>query len=333
MRRFLFLAAVAALLPAAAWPQAARNAPCSRIIVRSNLVIVPVTVKDNRGNLVPGLQRDDFRIFQDGVEQTISRFSAEPFPISAVVVLDDDLPNKLSEQVQRSLKSISAGFGPNDEVALVRFDEYPKTVLEFTNNNDLLFAKLKRLELDSRIPGYGSEPMTAGPTVNGQPITPQIPVLGTDAGASTKHLNDAIHYAGDMLRNRGRDRRKIIFVISDGANERHNQWSFKNTLQLLLSSDISLYAVAVGTLLFRTDASRLGKYASATGGDIFYASKQKELEQLYSLLTEEARNQYTLAYVPQRTDRRGNYHSIEVRVEQPGLAVIARQGYYSGLPR
>src|SRR5690242_17037489 len=103
-------------------PSAQQQAP-ARISVPSRIVNVPVTVKDSRGELVPDLEKRDFRIFQDGVEQQVQFFSSDPIPISAVILLDDNLPNRPAEQVQRSLDSIAAGFGPRDEVAVVRFDE------------------------------------------------------------------------------------------------------------------------------------------------------------------------------------------------------------------
>ncbi len=321
-----------------------KQAPASKIIVHATEVLVPVTVKDPQGNLVADLQKHDFRIFQDGVEQQIRFFWDEPFPISAVVLLDDDLPTQEAQTVQQSLDSIAAGFGKNDEVALVRFDEYPKTVMGFTSSNDALFAKLKAIRtnakdgLGSRVPGTPSLAMTTPPRINGQTLggAADIPILGTSTNGVTKHVNDAIHYAAEMLRTRGRNRRKIIFIISDGTNDRNNTWSFRNTLQLLLSSNISVYAIAVDSsadILKLQRPGILAQYANSTGGDVFSATKENDLERMYSLLTEEARNQYTLAFDPTKTVGKGNYHTIEVRVERPDLSVTTRQGYYAGFPR
>jgi VWFA-related protein len=322
-------------------PAARQEQGPARIISHPTIVIVPVTVKDSRGNLVPDLDENDFRVFQDGVQQEIELFSADPAPVSAVVLLDDDLPLRAAQQVQRSLDSIAAGFGQHDEVAVVRFGEYPKTVLNFTTSNDALFAELKKIRtdpnaaLDSRTPGSPSQAMTAGPTINGQPITEQqnIPILGTSTNGVTKHLDDALHYAAEMLRTREKDRRRIIFVISDGQNDRHNKWSFDRTLQYLQANDISVFAIAVGPEILKFESGRLDKYAYPTGGDVVYATKQSGLERMYSLLSDEARNRYTLAFQPTNTPGKGNYHTIEVRVERPNLSVSARQGYYASFPR
>jgi VWFA-related protein len=331
MRGFLALAAALLWgLPAGALLQGDTPA---RIKSRSELVVVPVTVKDSHGNLVSDLRRDEFRVFDDGAEQEIVLFSVDPFPLSAVVVLDNNLPVKTADQVQKSLESIAAGFGPNDEVALELFDQFPETVLDFTASNDKFFTQLKRMKLGSSFPGEGSPSMSSVPLINGRPVTGGVQVPDTKSSTVTKNINDAVYAAGQMLKARGRDRRKIIFLISDGSNSRHNQWSYEDSLQSLLKSDVSVYAVGVGSSFLRHESNLLPKYATATGGDFFYASSQHDLERLYSRLTEEARNQYTLAYAPRGAERSRDYHSIEVRVRRPDLDLLARQGYYSPSPR
>lgn len=329
--------------PQTAKPAAPQQKPPITVFP-ANVVLVPVTVKNLNGDLVPDLEQTDFRIFQDGKEQRIRNFWDQAFPMSAVVLLDDDLPTNDAAKVQKSLDSIAAGFSANDEVALVRFDEYPKTVLDFTSSNDVLFAKLKEIRtnpkdsLDSRYPGSPSATMMDPPLINGHTVsgTPVIPVLGTSTNGVTKHLDDAVHYAADMLRNRGNDRRKIIFIISDGTNDRHNQWNFNRTLQLLFSSNVSVYAIAVNSLadvLTFQGKGRLTSYANPTGGDVVSAGNPQQLEALYSKLMEEARNQYTLGFSPSRTEGRGNCHSLEVRVERPNLRVFTRTGYCAAFPR
>ncbi len=311
-----------------------RQAP-GRIIVPTYTVIVPVSVKDTHGQLVAGLRKDDFRIFADNVEQQIGNFSAEPVPLSAVILIDNDLSQKVVGQVQKSLVSIAAGFGPGDESALVTYDQYPNTVADFSSNNDQLFTQLKRLELGSHSNVVIADPTTGGPMINGHPLPTGtgIPQHGSKRYTEVDALNDALYSAAAMLKNRGRDRRKIVFLISDGANS-HNAHSFDETLHSLLSSDVSVYSISVtrsvpvGRSIFQHGVSEIDKYAAGTGGDTFFASKQRDLERLYSSLTEQARNQYTLTFSPQNVDMNKDYHSIEVRVERPDLSVEARQGYY-----
>jgi VWFA-related protein len=327
-----FLAPAISLLLALPSGALAQDTP-ARIKSRSELVVVPVTVKDRRGVLVPDLRREEFRVLEDGVEQDIALFSAESFPLSAVIVVDNDLSMHASDAVQQSLESVSGGFGPSDEAALLLFDEFPEPVLDFTADNDKLLTQLKRTKLGSSIsPGQVAAP-TVTPPITGQPGSPVTPSIPAQRSRSTKCADDAIHAAGEMLRSRGRDRRKIIFLISDGSNSRNNQWSFDDTLRLLLSADVSVYSIVVGSGLLKHGSNLLSKYATDTGGDSFSASKQRDLERLYPRLTEQARTQYTLAYAPHNADPKRSYHSIDVRVRRPDLNLLARQGYYTAAPR
>ncbi|MGH9493851.1 MAG: hypothetical protein ACRD3B_02540, partial [Candidatus Sulfotelmatobacter sp.] len=213
-----------------AWPQAQRPTPPGtpaptapaqqqnppRIIVPTYTVIVPVTVKDDHGQLVGDLQKNDFRVFSDGVEQKIRQFSSEPVPLSAVVLIDNDLDQRQESQVQKSLTAISAGFGPPDEVAVVTYDEFPETVADFSFNNDHLFTQLKRLDLSSHNSAVIADPTTAGPAMNGhQPVDlgRGVPQHGSKRYRNDNALDDAVFAAANMLKARGRDRRKIIFLI------------------------------------------------------------------------------------------------------------------------
>src|ERR1700733_2631134 len=74
-----------------------------KIIQTVRVVVVPVTVKDSAGELVTDLQKNDFRVFEDGVEQPIQEFSVDPFPLPAAILVDDDLKQSTAEKVQRTL--------------------------------------------------------------------------------------------------------------------------------------------------------------------------------------------------------------------------------------
>lgn len=298
----------------------------------SELVRVPVTVKNSKGQIIGDLRSDEFRIFEDGREQQLALFSTDPYPLSVVVLIDNDMTSKVRDQVQKSLESISAGLGPQDEAALMLFDEFPQQVLDFTKNNDAIFSQLKRMRLGEKIPGDYGGPMTAPPSINNQSQLPQAPVYGMGQEKVVKDLDDAVHAAGELLQSRGGDRRKMIFLIADGLNSHHNKWTYAQTLRLLLTGDVSVYSITVGSALIKHEPGRMTKYPEETGGDSYFASKGDRLEHLYSTTTEEARNQYLLGYVPQNPAG-GEYHSIEVRVERPGLNVTARKGYYYSPPR
>ena len=302
--------------------------PRARIRSTVELVVVPVTVKDSKGNLVGDLRRDEFRVFEDGVEQQVSLFSTDAFPLSSVVLLDDDLKPKAAEQLQKSLIAIAGAFSESDEVALARFASFFTPVMEFTQDNDRLMAELKRLVSgDESFPDPEStapHPTAGDQPIPGAPTTPQQPV----ADKSTKHLDDALHAAAEVLRGRDRERRKVIILVSDGVDARNNTYDYEQTLALLLSSDVSVYAIGTDAALLRRGASPLSRYARATGGDTYFVNNAPALSRAYAQVAEEARHQYTLAYVPAGTDRAQNYHSVEVRVRRPGLDVLSRDGYY-----
>jgi len=301
------------------------------IRARVELVVVPVTVKDGSGRLVAGIRRDEFRIFEDDEEQEIALFSAEAFPLSVVLLVDNELPRSAAEKVEASIATIAAGLGPEDEATVMLFDQFPSEPEPFSVNNDEFFDRLKRVKLNQTFPGLGSAAMTGGPRVNQQAQSTGVPKQVGREPRKNKNLYDAVWAAGTLLRGKPRERRKVIFLISDGRNSRDNVNDYDKTLQLLLASDVSVYAVSVDERALRTGGD-LARFARATGGDVYLGRSRADLETLYTRLTEQARHQYTLGYTPQRRDPTREYHEIEVRVRRSGLQLIAREGYFLAAP-
>lgn len=322
--------------------QAGQTDTQARIVKNVNLVVLPVTVKDSQGRLVPDLVQDDFRVFDDDVEQHIDVFSAEAFPLSIVVLLDNDLKSKDAELVQDSLRAILAGLGPADEASICRFDTYFHPDEGFTRDQDKLLTELKRTRIDespTQPTSLGSPggPFN-GPSINGGQSPTGGPAISGSTRAigehSTKAIDDGVYGAAQLLASRGRERRKVILLVSDGVNSKFNTNTYENTVQELLRYGISVYSVGVGSAVFNRKFTRLQSYANDSGGDIYYAAKRSSLEPLYAKVTEEARNTYTLAYVPRGNNRAKEYHTVEVRVKRPDLSIRTRQGYFSGpLPR
>src|SRR2546422_6996148 len=110
--------------------------------------------------------QNEFRVLEDGIEQQITLFSVDPFPLSAVVLLDNNLKLKTSEQVESSLPAIAGGFSEFDEALICRFDTQVRQRGDFASGNDRLLTQLKRMDLDKNFPGQGSGPMTAGPRID-----------------------------------------------------------------------------------------------------------------------------------------------------------------------
>jgi VWFA-related protein len=312
----------------------------AKIVKNVNLVVLPVTVKDSAGRLVPDLTQDEFRVYDDNVQQRIEIFSVEAFPLSVVVLLDNDLKTKDADEVQESLRAILAGMSLADEADICRFDTYFHPGSGFTRDQDKLLTELKRIRINESPDQQASvsppsEPYN-GPTLNGgQSVVgggaPAIPSSTRVIGEhSTKAIDDAVYGAAELLKDRGRERRKIIFLISDGVNSKFNENAYENVVRELLRYNISVYSIGVGNAGYNRYFSRLKSYANDTGGDIYYAAKRERLEGLYAKIAEEARNTYTLAYAPQGNDRTKEYHSVEVRVLRPNLNIKTREGYFSG---
>jgi VWFA-related protein len=320
-------------------PQSQQNPTDSQSILKINVnyVFLPVTVKDGEGRLVADLTRGEFRIFDDNIEQRLEFFSAEAFPLSVVILLDNDLKTKDAEQVESSLSAIIAGLSNSDEAFVCRFDTNFHPGKGFTRDQDKLLTELHRTRLSTDRPDVaGSDPggPFSGPTINGQSaVSPGAPPIAASTviigDKSTKALDDAVYEASQLLKDRGRERRKMIFLISDGENGKTNHNTYGNTVKELLRYGISVYSLGVGGGFYERKFSRLQSYSHDTGGDVFYAAKRNSLESLYSRVTEQARNQYTLGYNPRGNDRAKDYHSVEVRVRREGLSILTREGYYS----
>jgi Ca-activated chloride channel homolog len=312
-------------------PAAEQSEARTKISINSDLVVLPVTVKDRYGNLVPDLQREEFRIFDDNVEQSIEVFTAEAIPLSLVVLIDDDLKSEDAAQMAPTLGAITAGISPSDEARICRFDLsfYPGE--GFTGDLNKLWADLKEAQDHSGPSTAGPVPFVTSPSSHPLGVGEPPQAAPTNLGSRpTKALDDAVHSAAELLHDRGASRRKIILLISDGLNgPGFNRHTYRDTLDALLHDNISVYSLAVGHSLKRKFA-RLVNYSSDSGGDIFYAVQSAAMERLYSRITEEARHEYTVAYVPHGNNHNASYHKVEVRTTREGVTIKTRQGYYTG---
>lgn len=310
-------------------PQNPPQGPVLRVPVTN--VIVPVTVKDANGQIVNSLRQEDFRILEDGVEQRIHLF-IEPVPISAVILVDDSLKTKPQKEVQDSLKAIAAGIGDGDETAIFRFDQFPQQMTDFIDGPDKLLTQLGRIQISTShpmTPDYSATtptmPRQNGPPIPDEPAPARITILGN----ANKSVNDALYAAAQLLHTRSKDRRKVIFLVSDGVDSKGNKYGFEDTVHMLILADASVYSIGIGTPYTSRPFNILARFAHSTGGDIYWASGRADLEDLYPRIFDQARNQYTLTYSPDHKDKTVTYHSIEVRVKGSGLTVLARDGYYS----
>jgi len=308
-------------------------------------VVVPVTVKDYKGHLVEGLRKDDFAVLEDGVEQKVRFFTSDPFPLSAAVVLDVGVPDSVLRKVNETLPALAAAFSQFDELALYTYGDTVHKEHDFSALTDRYASAIKRLKKEGT---KGGAPVPGGPlgqsspSVNGKPIDPNAPQGGlVYVPYREPHvLNDAILAAAQDLATRPKERRKLIFVISDGK-EVGSHANYAQVLKVLLSNAVSVYGVEVGdsslpvvrslekvNAPFSGYGNILPRYAKSSGGDVFSEFDSNAIENAYAHATEQARNQYTLGYNAKSTGPSNTYRAIEVIVHRPGLKVHAKDGYY-----
>jgi len=314
----------------------------------TNLVLVPVMVKDNDGRLVGGLESKDFSVLENGQRQPLKFFTSDPFSLSAAVIIDTGMPDVGLKKVQETLSALQGAFSQFDEVAIYTYSSTVGRVSDFGSVGNHLTAVLNEIKQYSGAnngPPVTSGPLgPQGPVINGRPV--DYPVDPVSTPPKVAHvLNDAVLMAARDLAKRDRARRKIIFVISDGR-ELGSSASYKDTLKVLLTQNITMYAVGVEGAaipiydrlqrihLPKTNALMgysdiLPKYVAATGGGTVYGElTQADIERAYANAIGDARNQYTLGYSPKAGI--GGYRQIEVKVLHHGsdLKVYARDGYY-----
>lgn len=307
-----------------------------------NFVVVPVTVKDDYGNMVEGLTPRDFSVYENGVKQQIKFFTSDPFPLSTAVIIDTGVPSVAFRKVKESLSALEGAFSQFDEVSLYTYSNVVQRMLDFTAVNKKLDSTLDMLKdreegQTGGVP-FGGGPLNSRPTVNGLPVD-QGAMAQVPPPRMSHVLNDALLQAAVDLSKRDITKRKVIFIISDGL-ETDSTASYREVMKFLLSHNISVYAVAVGGSAipgYNTAekihipglgrSNILPKYAAASGGQVYPAFTRKTIENAYGELTREARNQYTIGYTARATVSSG-YRDIEVRVDHPNLKVTAKYGYY-----
>jgi VWFA-related protein len=324
----------------------------AQIRINVTYVTVPVTVKDSKGNEVPGLEWRDFRVYENNNFVPLRIFSTDSFPLSIAFVVDNTLPRDVMAQVNDSLGAIQGAMTPYDEIAVFTYGNGARNQSGgFTGGQSARVPFILSMAKSA-----GTEqlnPVNDGPFAscnirqNGNCVDPNLQ-SGRSAGNGTfmnipktvHTLNDAILAAAKELSTRPRERRRIIYVISDGK-EYGSQAKYRDVLRYLQTNHIMVYGSLVGEAA-RWGEGRLSRihlpgtmydnrlvgYTLATGGSLDSANGTIHLERTYADLTREARTRYTLVYASHEPLLDEKFRSIDVRVNRPNLEVIAPRGYY-----
>lgn len=289
--------------PRAEAPENERITPNLRI--DTNLVLVPITVTTPLNQIVTGMEKENFRLYEDKVEQEITYFASFDAPISIGLVFDasGSMGNKLNKSRQAAAAFFRTA-NPEDEFFLIQFNDRPQLVAPFTREVE---------EIQNRLTFTQAKGRTA--------------------------LLDAMYLAMETLK-KGRNPRRALLVISDGGDNssRYTETEIRN---LLKEADAQVYAIGIfepigargRTAEELAGPGLLSDLAEMTGGRHFPVDNLNDLPDIAAKIGLELRNQYVLGYVSKNPNRDGKYRKISVKLNQPRglppLRALHRQGYYA----
>lgn len=277
----------------------------ANIRVNSTLVLIPVTVMDPVGRIVTGLEKENFRVFEEKTEQEIAQFSSEDAPLSVGVVFD--CSGSMGKKLEKSRVAVAQFVNtsnPDDEYFLVQFNDGAQIVQPFTTNIE---------EIQNRLTFTQSRGRTA--------------------------LLDAV-YLGLHEMKKAKNPRKALLIISDGGdnNSRYTEGEIKN---LVKEADVQIYAIGIyepASARSRTPEESQGpgllsEIAEQTGGRQYAVDNVSELPDVAGKIGAELRNEYVLGYAPKNQERDGKFRRVQVKLTpprgMPPLRAYWRLGYYA----
>ncbi len=282
-------------------PSADENSRRPTLRVDTSLVLIPVTVTDPLNRPVTGLERENFRLSDDRVVQTITQFAMDDAPVAVGLVFDTSgsMGNKLVRS-RMAAREFFRTSNPEDEFFLVEFDSKPRLEVPLTQDVGTIETQL---------------------------------TFSRSKGSTA--LLDAIYLALHEMR-RSKKNKKALLIISDGGDN-NSRYTASEVHNLVVESDVLIYAVGVfgggyGTPEEYSGPGLLNRIAEQTGGRM-YEARAVDLPDISHHISVDLRNRYILGYSPTDQARDGRYHRVQVRVVPPrGLPPLKahwRLGYYA----
>ncbi len=285
--------------------QAKQKQDGASIKVNVNLVVLHTSVLDDRSHFVDGLKQENFRIFEDRVEQKLSVFKREDIPVSLGLVIDNSGSMRDKRpRVNAAAVTFVQTSNPQDEVFVVNFNDdfYLDLDKDFTSSIPEMKEALERI--DSR---------------------------GSTA------LYDAIIGSLDHLK-KGKKDKKVLLAITDGEDNASRN-NLEKALREIHASEAVIYTVGLLSQESKRAAKRarkaLKEIAEASGGLAFFPEEISDVESICTQIAHDIRNQYTLAYYPTNTKRDGSFRTVQVEVTARGrgkLLARTRNGYFAPGP-
>lgn len=316
-------------------PKKVPDMPDYSLKVNVPLVNVDVSVLTKNGQFVPGLQKDNFRILEDGVPQSVTHFTVSKAPITAVLLVEFASTNYVfMVQALQASYAFANSLKKDDWVAVAYYDMQPHILVDFTQDKRAVFGAINEM----RIPGF-----------------------------SETNLFDALYDTLDRLdRVEGK---KYVILVTTGIDSFSKLTYDKILKKVRDTKDVTIFPVSVGFIVrewcetnpsyyCRMMAHGMGievheidylqadnemrTFAAMTGGRAYFPRFEGELPELFQEISDDIRNQYTLSYTPTNTKLDGTYRKLKVQVVAPNggpltvkdqkgknlkIDVVAREGY------
>jgi len=275
------------------------------IKVETNLVTIPVAVTDRSGFYITDLKPEEFKIFEDGVEQEVAYFGSTEKPFTVVLLIDVSRSTAYKiEEIQAAASAFVTQLKPQDRVVVIQFDTSVKVLTELTNDRDKIDKAIKRT-------GFG------------------------DGTALYEAVDLSLHK--QLAKIEGR---KAIVLFTDGVDTYSDKASFEGTVRDAEESQAIVFPIyydtfrdgRAGSGTMNVEYSRgmayLNALADATGGRIVRPSAKPDgLTKAFESIAEELRRQYSVGYYPAEAGSGGTRRQIKVRVNRPKLVIRARDSY------
>jgi len=313
--------------PAATQDQAASQE--STIKVNVDLVNILFAVRAKKGGqLIPNLEKSDFKVYEDGKEQKIQRFSREtdlPLTLGLLIDISASQENLVDIEREAATSFFSSVIRKKDEAFLISFGKDTNLLQDYTNSPRLLSAALRDLQPDGQTPMISRGPI---PNVNTGPV----PIGGTPKGTL---LFDAIYLAANE-KLKSEVGRKAIILITDGEDQ-GSYYKLRDAIEAAQKADTIIYSIYYVDRGFYLQAGMMGgggkhdldKMSEETGGHVFTVNKKHPLSEVFKEIQDELRNQYSIGYEPTNAARDGSFRRLEIKVDNPDDRVQARNGYYA----
>ena len=306
------------------------------IKVSTTLVSIPVSVMDRDGRFVPNLLKDDFRIWEDGVEQEVAFFQSVDKPFSVVLMLDTSPSTQFRlEDIQDAAISFVNQLRPDDKVMVVSFNDDIKVLSEFTTDRSKLQRAIQKAKTDDGTRLYDAVAMVMNEQLTRIQGRKAI-VLFTDGVDTTSRRAD---YQSNVMDAQELD--ALIYPVQyDTSRDMNSGGGFP-------APRVDVWGTILGGIF---GGGRRGSYpsrggrgtgrgdyelgnrylqelADTTGGREYRADSLQNMSYAFANVAEELRRQYSIGYYPKRPPQAGQMRQIKVRAKQPNLAVRARESY------